>query len=111
MSIIGIDRAKVGKLQDLNKMYNKKSYKFWTKVEKLQNLNNLFFCLAIWKSEQEMFYKSWTKVKFCANCKKFYENVKKVTRSVQNVQVAAGAGPQVQVYTVMQVQTQYIFAV
>ena len=42
MSIIGIDRAKVGKLQDLNKMYNqtKKSYKFWTKVEKLQNLNN-----------------------------------------------------------------------
>ena len=42
MSIIGIDRAKVGKLQDMNKMYNqtKKSYKFWTKVEKLQNLNN-----------------------------------------------------------------------
>ena len=59
-----------------------------------------------------MFYKSWTKVKFCANCKKFYENVKKVTRSVQNVlmdtgvQVDAGAGPQMQVYTVMQVQTQ-----
>ena len=43
--------------------------------------------------------------------------MKKVTRSVQNVlmdtgvQVDAGAGPQMQVYTVMQVQTQYIFAV
>ena len=39
MSIIGIDRAKVEKLQDLNKMYKLKkkvmSYKFWTKVEKL----------------------------------------------------------------------------
>ena len=89
MSIIGINGAKVEKLQDLNKMYKLKkkitSYKFWTKVEKLQNLNNLLFCLAIGKSEQEIFYKSWTKVKFCANCKNFYEDVKKVTRSEQNV--------------------------
>ena len=41
--------------------------------------------------------------------------MKKVTRSEQNVKVDTGVqvdtGAQVQVYTVMQVQTQYIFAV
>ena len=74
MSIIGIDRAKVGKLQDLNKMYNqtKKSYKFWTKVEKLQNLNN---DQNVTNSEQrsnsvQILLKLWTKLEMLKDLSK-----------------------------------------
>ena len=74
MSIIGIDRAKVGKLQDLNKMYNqtKKSYKFCTKVEKLQNLNN---DQNVTNSEQrsnsvQIMLKLWTKLEMLKDLSK-----------------------------------------
>ena len=70
MSIIGIDRAN----KELNKMYNqtKKSYKFWTKVEKLQNLNN---DQNVTNSEQrsnsvQILLKLWTKLEMLKDLSK-----------------------------------------